>query len=261
MAETTILAPGTFCWVDLGTTNAAEAKTFYTQLFGWSAQDMPIGEGMVYTTFFQGDRDVCAMHQQMPGMTDSFWKSYVLVASADETTRKVQEAGGAVLMPPMDVMDAGRMAMFQDPTGAAFGVWQANRHKGAGLFNEPNSLCWNELMTEDVARAKEFYTRIFGWGTDEMDMGGDTPYTIFKVGEKGSAGMMKLPEQAKAAGAPPNWLLYFAVADCDATAQKAVQLRGTVQMPPTDFPGVGRGAVLADSTGATFGIIQLLQQA
>lgn len=218
-----------------------------------------MGEGMVYTTLYQGDKAVCALHQQMPGLADSFWKSYVLVSSADETARKVQEAGGTVAMPPMDIMEEGRMAFFQDPTGAAFGVWEGKRHRGAGLFNEPTSLCWNELMTEDVARAKEFYTRVFGWGTDEMPMGGPTPYTVFKVGEKGSAGMMTIPPEAKAMGAPPNWLAYFAVADCDATAQKAVELRGSVAMPPTDFPGVGRGAVLVDPSGATFGIIQLKQ--
>lgn len=259
MAETNVLAPGTFCWVDLGTTNPVEARTFYSHLFGWAAQDKPVGEGHVYTMLYQGDLSVAALHQQMPDMP-SFWKSYVLVADVDDVARRAQEAGGTVVMPPMDVMDEGRFAFLQDPTGAAVGLWQARTNRGAELFNEPNSLSWNELLTEDVARAREFYTKVFGWGTSEMPMGGSESYVIFQNGDKGVAGMMNMPAPAKEAGAPPMWLVYFAVEDCDATATRALELRGTVDMPPTDFPDIGRGAVLTDPTGATFGIIQLLKR-
>jgi predicted enzyme related to lactoylglutathione lyase len=188
--------------------------------------------------------------QQKPG--PPVWSTYVNVDDADAVVGKVAGAGGIVFMPPMDVMDVGRMAFFADPTGAAIGVWQPKLHKGAGLVNEPGTLTWNELVTTDTAAAKAFYAAVFGWG--EVTHGeGAGAYTEFQVGGRSIAGMMEKPAEMPAE-VPPYWGVYFAVADTDATVEKVTQLGGTVTMPPRDIEP-GRFAMAVDPTGAMFSVI------
>ncbi len=249
-------APGTFCWVELGTSDGEAAKKFYTGLFGWDFTDTPIGPGMVYTMLKQDGKDVGALYQLMPEMKAQgippHWLSYVSVTSADETAAKAKEAGGALMKEPFDVSTVGRMAVVQDPTGAVFALWQAGTHAGAGVVNVPNSLVWNELMTTDTAKAGDFYTTLFGWTKDVQQFGME--YALFKNGDRGAGGMLAItPEMGPI---PPNWMVYFAVDDCDATAEKASSLGGQIMKPAEDIPGVGRFAVLLDPQGAAFAIIK-----
>ena len=155
-------------------------------------------------------------------------------------------------MAPFDVMDVGRMAVIQDPQGAVVAVWQARKHVGAGVLDEPGALCWTELMTTDTNAASRFYTGLFGWTAEAMPMG-PAAYTLFKRGEKSAGGMMAIaPEMGPM---PPSWLGYFAVVDCDESVAKAIMLGGKVAVSPTDVPGVGRFSVLHDPQGATFAIV------
>jgi predicted enzyme related to lactoylglutathione lyase len=259
MSEMREYTPGTFSWVDLSTPNTEAAKKFYTALFGWTGRDMPAGEAGTYTMFQFKGKEVAGMGQQDPNQqaqgVPPFWLSYVTVANANESAAKISALGGTVLMGPMDVMDAGRMAVAQDPTGAAFAIWEAGNHIGAQLVNDPGAFGWNELATRDADRAGAFYTSLFNWGTQTQDMGDAPPYTIFKVGERMNGGMMQLSEQFE--GAPSNWMVYFSVADCDASAKKVEELGGKIQMPPTDIPATGRFAVVQDPQGAVFAIIKL----
>jgi predicted enzyme related to lactoylglutathione lyase len=147
-------------------------------------------------------------------------------------------------------MDAGRMSVVQDPTGATVALWQPKRNPGAGLMGEPGALAWFELMTSDPAKAQDFYTKLAGWTTKTQDMG-TMKYTVASVGEAMVAGMMQA--EAKV---PSNWLVYFLVADCDASAAKARQLGANTHVPPTDIPNVGRFSVLQDPQGAWFAIIK-----
>jgi uncharacterized protein len=252
--------PGMFCWVELGTSDQSAAKRFYQDLFGWTVRDTPIGEGMVYTIFQYKDRDVAACYTLMPDQVAAqvppHWMNYIAVTSADETADKVKSLGGNVLSPPMDVFEHGRMVVFTDPTGAVVSAWQPRQHKGFGYANEPGGWCWAELMTPDPARAKTFYTSLFGYTTDTMPMATNqnATYTIFKIGEQGVGGMMPMPPEAK--GVPPNWTPYFAVADCDDIFKKATSTGAAGHMPPTDIPTVGRFAILQDPQGAAFAILQ-----
>lgn len=258
MQETTQYAPGTFCWVELGTTDGGAAKQFYADLFGWTASDNPIGPDMVYTMLKLDGKDVGAsyqMSQEMIGQSiPAHWLSYVSVKSADETAAKVKSLGGTVLKEAFDVFDVGRMAVIQDPTGATFALWQPRKHKGAEVVNVPNSFCWNELSTTDTAKAGDFYTGLFGW-TARVQQFGPMTYTSFLNGERPAGGMYTLPPEI--VNVPPNWLVYFAVADCDASAQKATVLGAKTIAPANDIPGVGRFAVLLDPQGAAFGIIKV----
>jgi predicted enzyme related to lactoylglutathione lyase len=244
--------PGSFCWAELATTDAAAAKKFYTGLFGWTYEDSPAGPDMVYTMLKKGDKNVGALYNtgaQQQGVPPH-WNTYVTVASADESAKKAKELGGKVLGEPFDVMDVGRMAIIQDPQGANFCLWQPKKHIGAQVVNEPNAMCWCELDTTDTQSAGRFYTGLFGWTTKP---GGD--YTEFQRGGTSIGGMMKIPKEW--GPVPPNWLVYFAVSDCDAVAAKARAAGGSAIVPPTDIEHVGRFAVLGDPQGAVFAVIRL----
>lgn len=258
MQESTQYAPGTFCWVELATTDGEAAKKFYTELFGWTFTDSPIGPGMVYTMLKLDGKNDGALYKMPEEMTTQGippnWLSYVSVKSADETADKAKSLGGKLMKEPFDVFDVGRMSVIQDPTGAVFAIWQAGTHSGAGIYNVPNSLCWNELATPDTAKAGEFYTGLFGWGKDVKEMG-EMAYTSFINGDRPAGGMYKpTPEMGEI---PPNWLAYFAVSDTDAKVSKAKELGATIIVPPMDIPEVGRFAVIQDPQGAVFGIIKL----
>jgi uncharacterized protein len=259
MQETPQYAPGTFCWVELGTTDGEAAKNFYKQLFNWSFVDNPMGPGMVYTMLKLDGKDVGGLYKMPEDMTKQgippHWLSYVLVDSADETAKKAKLLGATLMKEPFDVADVGRMAVIQDPTNAVFAIWQAKSHKGAGVVNAPNSLCWNELATKDTAKAGDFYSSLFGWGKNVQQMGPTMTYTSFINGERPVGGMYKPgPEMGDV---PPHWLVYFAVSDADDTAKRATELGGKTFVPPTDIPNIGRFAVIQDPQGAVFGIIKL----
>lgn len=258
MQETPEYKPGTFCWVELGTTDGEAAKKFYTELFGWDFTDSPIGPGMVYTMLKQDGKDVGALYQMPPEMTSNgvppHWMSYVSVQSADETAAQAKELGATLMKEPFDVFEVGRMGVVQDPTGAMFALWQAGTHKGASIVNVPNSLCWNELATSDTETAGNFYAGLFGWGKNVQQMGPMT-YTSFMNGDRPAGGMYKpTPEMGNI---PPHWLPYFAVGDADAMVKKAESLGAKTCAPLMDIPDTGRIAILQDPQGAAFAIIKL----
>jgi len=218
MAVVDMYAPGRFCWVDLGTTDTADAKRFYTALFGWTTEDRPMGDGSYYTMLFSGGRSVAALYrqdaQQQAMGIPPHWLSYIAVESADRSAGLVGTLGGTVLMEPFDVLDVGRMAMIQDPTGAVVALWEPRTHQGAEVVEEPNTLAWNELETGDTARAAAFYAGLLGWGAESSRFG-TTDYTIFRQGERMTGGMMAIP--AEWGPVPPHWLVYFAVGCTPAT--------------------------------------------
>jgi uncharacterized protein len=249
-----VIAPGTPSWVDLGTPDINASKAFYSALFGWTAHAVEAPEAGGYTTFhLGGDKRVAGVGPLPNPGPPPAWTTYVSVVDADATTAAATDAGGKVLMAPMDVLDQGRMALLQDPTGAVFGLWQPREHKGADVFNQPGSLSWNELSTRDVPAATRFYTSVFGWGAKTSE--GPQPYTEWQNDGRTVGGMMATPEQVPAS-VPPHWLVYFAVANCQATADRAVELGGQVQMATTTIPQ-GKFAVLSDPQGATFAVIAL----
>jgi uncharacterized protein len=256
MVQMTDYPHGTFSWVELSTTDTGAAKTFYSSLFGWETEDSPVGGG-VYTMCKKGDAYVAAIQTLQDEMRAQghppFWMSYVSVDSVDKTAAKAEEIGGKVLAPPFDVMDVGRMAIVQDPTKASLALWEAKSHPGAGIVGEPGALCWNELSTDDVDTAQDFYTRLFDWTAEKQDMG-TFVYTIFSNPHRQVAGMAPLtPEMGPM---PPNWGVSFAVEDTDASAARITELGGTVVMGPMDFPG-GRFAVASDPQRAFFSVVTM----
>jgi len=259
MTEITTYAPGTFCWAELATHDSRDAKRFYTGLFGWTHEDSPIGPDEYYTMLRLRGKDVGALYQmrseEQSAGAPPHWNSYVAVASADDSVAKAGELGGKIVKGAFDVMDAGRMAVIQDPAGAAFCLWQAGRHPGAGLVNEAGAFCWNELATTDEHKAGEFYRGLLGWGATVQEIRAMRYTTFTSADGRRAAGMYQA--SGEQAGMPPAWLVYFAVADCDASASRAQELGAAEVAPPADIPGIGRFAILADPQGATFGIVKL----
>ncbi len=255
MAERTSYAPGTPSWVDLQTSDQAAAKQFYGELFGWTYADQPVDETNVYSMAQLRGIDVAAISglgEQAAQGVPPHWNSYITVDDVEVAVAKVAPAGGTVIAPPFDVMDAGRMAVVQDPTGAMFVLWQAKEHVGAGLVNEPGSFTWTELTTPDIPKAAAFYRAVLGW--DATTAGGDMPYTEFKLGGESIAGGMNPPMP----GVPTFWGVYFAVSDTDATVAKATSLGGGLMAGPMDIEP-GRFAVLTDPQGAVFSVIKMAQ--
>jgi predicted enzyme related to lactoylglutathione lyase len=255
--------PGTFCWVDLATTDAEGAKVFYTTLFGWQASDVPAGEAGTYTMCEKDGMAVCALYpmgeEQRGEGIPPHWQSYVSVADVNESAATATAVGGTVLAEPFDVMEAGRMAVLRDPTGAVFAIWQPKEEIGARRVNEPGSFCWNELYTKDTAASERFYTALFGWRVKRITGATGQPYTEFRIGERPAAGMMEI--QAEWGEVPPNWSVYFAVADCASALEQVGSLGGRIEMEPMAITGVGTFAVVQDPQGAHFLVIELQEGA
>lgn len=259
MPEVTKHAPGSFCWMELNTSDSAAAKKFYTGLFDWQAEDTPAGPDMVYTMLRVRGLEVGAMCNLQPEQKahgiPPHWMTYISVENADEAAKKAASLGATVMADAFDVMDVGRMAIIQDPQGAMFCVWQAKAHIGARLVGDTGTFGWDELWTTDRKKATEFYTGMFGWGSKEGDMGEMGVYTEWQNAGQSIGGMMEIaPEMGPV---PPHWLPYVMVEDCDAIANKATASGGKLFVPPTDIPNVGRFAVIQDPQGATFAIIKL----
>jgi uncharacterized protein len=252
MGERTQYTPGTFSWADIATTDQEDAKRFYSALFGWEIEDMPAGEGVTYSMARVDGKYVAAISaqpdQQREAGVPPMWNSYVTVDSADAAADRAQELGATVHAPPFDVLDAGRMAVIQDPQGAFFMVWEPKQMIGAQLVNAPGALSWNELASPDFDASKGFYSGLFGW-TIEAFEGSPQPYLSIKNGDRNNGGIRELSEP----GVPPHWLVYFATDDIDAALAKLEELGGKKVAGPIDI-GVAQIGIAQDPQGATFAL-------
>jgi uncharacterized protein len=256
MPEKTTHAPGTFCWIDLGTPDQDAAGEFYGALFGWRQQEDENAEQTGgYRVATLRDQAIGGVMKLMEEGQPPAWSSYVCVEDLDATVARAREAGGNVMFEPMDVLDYGRMAFIVDPTGAALGLWQPGRNKGAGLVNETGAMNWHELNTRDVPAAKEFYADVFGWSFEDSEFEGAGTYTAIKLGDQAVGGILDVTERVPAE-VPAHWLVYFGVDDADASVEVAKQNGGEVPAGPFDIAEVGRIAVVKDPWGAVFAVIQ-----
>ena len=256
MPEVTSHAHGTPSWADLATTNESLALSFYRELFGWIDEPQPMGENSYYHMQKLNGLEAAAIYQQMEEESNqgipSHWTVYFTVDDADAAAGKAAELGGTVLMGPMDVFEAGRMALVQDPQGAVFSVWQPKQHIGARVKDDPGAMPWNELLTTDPDASTEFYGALFGMErVDTTDMGG---YILLRVQGTEVAGLMKITEDM--GPVPPCWTVYFAVEDVSGAVADAQEMGAEVVVPATDIPEVGRFAALTDPMGAHFSIFK-----
>lgn len=253
MYKVTKYPHGTFSWADVGTYDTEKGKAFYMSLFGWSKEEVPMGEGMTYTMFKLDDESVAALSPMMPGSAEQgippAWTNYITVDDVDTIMDPIKENGGTIVHGPMDVFDNGRMLILQDPTGAHVALWQPKSQIGAGVVNKPGAMMWNELATRDLEKAKGFYKKVFGWEYETNEDG----YVSIKNNGRYNGGMMAMDESY--GEMPSVWTVYFNVEDLDASIKKVEELGGKV-MVKAEAPGVGPFAVINDSTGASLTIME-----
>ena len=254
---------GTINWVDMVTSDLDAATAFYTGLFGWETEDLPMpGDvGGVYRFFRLGGRDAAAAGTLPPEMAaqgiPSHWNVWVASDNADRTVEKAAAAGGQVLMAPATLGPSGRLAMVADPGGAAVGIWQAGQHIGAGVVDEPGAMTWYEVNTRAFQDNQRFYGEVFGWTAEPLDAPG-VNYATWKLGDRTVGGMLEMNEQWE--GIPSAWMVYFATTDTDDAAKRATELGGSVGAPPFDT-AFGRIAVLVDPSGGHFSVVKPTQPA
>lgn len=252
MPERTQYANGVFSWAELATTGQDAAKEFYGALFGWDADDRPVGDGAVYSVMETDGQAVAAIsfqpQQQREMGAPPNWASYITVDSADAALARARELGATVHADAFDVMDVGRMGVVQDPQGAYFCVWQAKTTIGASLVNVPGAMTWNELASPDIDASAAFYGQLFGWTTDAME-GGPFPYLVIKTPDGRSNGGIR-PQMP---GEPAYWLVYFGAEDAEASAATVERLGGSKLAGPMSI-GPGQIAIVQDPQGAVFAV-------
>lgn len=253
MPEINTPQPGTFCWIELATTDPRAALTFYSNVFGWSVRESSMGENGSYWIFQKNERDCASMYEQMADERAKgyppHWTSYIGVERIEASLDHLRELGGSVLHGPFDVRELGRMAIVLDAQGAMFCLWEAKQSVGVRIRDEVNTLCWNELATRDPEAALLFYRSFAGW-----EMQGSPDYVEIHHQGHGIGGIRKMRDEETA---PPNWSPYFMVEDCDAATAAIEKHGGRTCMPPTTLHG-GRFAVFTDPQGALFSIYQVL---
>lgn len=258
MPTMTTYPNGVPSWIDLATPDPAASKQFYGALFGWEFDDQPTDQdGVDYTMAQHRGRSAAGMMQLSPQMAAGgmppVWSTYIAVDDLDATVAMVDAAGGAVMQPPMDVMEAGRMAVIADPSGAVVCLWEAKDHIGAEVVNEHGAFSWCELITPDPGAVAPFYEALLGWTVETVPMP-TGEYTVFHVAggnEGGIAGAMAPPME----GMPAFWGVYFTVDDASATVASARELGAQIMMDATTMAGVGTLATIVDPQGAVFSIM------
>jgi uncharacterized protein len=257
MGERTSHAPGTFSWVDLSTPDLDAGTAFYESLLGWSHNDVDTGDGGIYRMFQLGGKDVAAgsgqREEERSQGVPPHWNNYATVESVDATAERAGELGGSVMVPPFDVLEAGRMSVIADPTGAVVCLWEPRASIGAEIVNDAGALCWNELSTNDVAKAKTFYSALLGWRFEDQTE--PMPYTRIYVGDRMNGGIRALGDQEREAGVPPNWMPYFSTADIESSTAQVKELGGTVMVGPMIMNEI-KMTVAQDPTGAVFALFE-----
>jgi predicted enzyme related to lactoylglutathione lyase len=239
---------GTPCWVDYGAADLAAARSFYADLFGWEFTEGNEEEYGGYINALKDGRMAAGLGPQMGDANPPSWTTYFATDDSEAAVGRIKDAGGTVVVEPMEVAPYGTMTVALDPQGNAFGLWQAAEHTGVRIHNEPGSLAWNEAAVDDPEAARAFYTAVFGFSFDEMpDSGG---YSTFKTDAQPLGGL-----GAHQPGSPKGWTTCFAVSSTDDAVAAVEAKGGKVTMAPMDTE-FGRFAVLEDPWGAPFSVMQ-----
>ena len=254
MAEVKTAIEAKPVWVDLSTDNPDKAREFYGKLFGWKLEVNPDPQYGGYAMANIGDKSVAGIGPKMDPKAPTAWSVYFGSSNSEETAKKIEQAGGKVIAAPFAVGDMGKMAVFQDPSGAFFSTWQQSQ-PGPFPAGEPNTFGWAELSARGFAKAKPFYTKVFGWTTKDSPVGEGQTYTEFQLDGQSIAGGQEMQPMVPKE-VPSYWLVYFAVDDVDKVFKKATGAGARELVSPMDFPG-GRFAIVADPQGASFGILKM----
>src|SRR6266545_7533451 len=255
MAQTIAALMNKPAWVDLSSTDAPASRDFYARLFGWNVEVSDDPQYGGYATAKVGDQSVAGIGpKQGNDPSPSAWSLYIGTDDVDALAAKIQSAGGTIVAPPFDVGDQGRMAVFQDPSGAIISAWQAGQ-MSQFVLGIPNAYGWSELNARGLDRAIAFYETALGWTHSTSPFGEGQEYTQFAIGGENIAGALEMNPMVPAE-VPSYWMVYFMADDVDAAYQKALDLGAREMVSPQDFPG-GRFAIVSDPQGASFGLLSM----
>ena len=256
MAETKTAIASKPGWVDLSSSDPAGSRDFYAKLFGWKIEVNPDPQYGGYAMAEVAGKTVAGIGPKMDPQAPTAWSVYIGTGDAEATSKKVEQAGGKVVVKPMDIGPQGRMAVFQDPIGAFISAWQPGQFGGDLPAGEPNTFGWAELQGRGIEKSLPFYEKVFGWTVKKSPMGeGQPPYNEFQLGGNSIAGGMEIGPNVPAQ-VPSFWMIYFSVADVDKATKVATGAGAKEMMAPMDFPG-GRFSVLTDPQGAVFGLLKM----
>lgn len=244
-----------FVWHDLMTTDVAAATSFYTGLFPeWSISTLPMEGGFNYHMLSTPTGEVGGMLELDEALGfPSHWISYLAVADCDAAVARVEQLGGACVLPVMELPSIGRMAIVHDGQGAHFKLFQMEFPRQLPEKPGTGQVCGNELLTTDMSEACSFYKELCGWESHPVELPGIGPATIFKLGDADCGRAVSIPQESDA---PSNWLPYLAVDETDTRAARVDELGGATYVEPRDIGTESRFSIHADPTGAAFGIMQ-----
>jgi predicted enzyme related to lactoylglutathione lyase len=249
---------GSFCWMELSTTDQNAAKQFYSALFGWQPADFPMGPSEVYTIFRSQGRDCSAACTLRKDLIDHgvppHWMLYIATDNVDDSTRRAGELGARIMAGPFDVGESGRMSVIQDPTGAHFCLWQGKGTAGIGIAGEQNTFCWADLNPHDRAAAQKFYSGLFGWTFDAGEGKDASGYLHIANSGQMIGGMP--PSEHLPKEVPPHWLLYYLTDNCAALTARATGLGASVCVPIMTIENTGVISILNDPQGAGFALFE-----
>ncbi|HEY4117203.1 MAG TPA: VOC family protein [Byssovorax sp.] len=250
----TSITSGRFVWHELVTPEPKAALGFYGELLGWTSAEMDMGPAGSYTILKSNGVDVGgALVTPKGSNVPPSWLAYCSTDDVDAAAAKATKLGGKVMMPATDIPKVGRFAVVLDAQGAALAPFKPSEQRPE-TNDKPadGTFCWDELLTSDPKAALAFYRDVYGWTSEDKDMGPMGTYHMLKRGDRQAAGIMK----TQMPGQPSAWLSYVAVSDVDESAKRAERLKGKVIVPGRDIPGIGRFAVLADREGAVFAVFK-----
>ncbi len=256
MANAAIATANKPAWIDLASKDQAGSRAFYTKVFGWDIEVNPDPQYGGYGLAKIDGKDVAGIAGTQSPDQPSAWSVYIATDDAEKLGQKVTDAGGTVVAPAFDVGDQGKMAVFQDPTGAFISGWQPSI-MGGFQTSGANSYGWAELNARGLDKALPFYQKVFGW-TAKSTGDNTQPYTEFQVDGQSIGGAMEMNPMVPAE-MPSYWMVYFGVEDIDRSFKKAIDAGGREMMAPQDFPG-GKFAIVSDPQGAFFGLMTLPQR-
>ncbi|MET9774076.1 VOC family protein [Streptomyces sp. NPDC006367] len=249
---------GAPCWADAMFGDVEEAKRFYGDVLGWTFHELPSEYGS-YTQCYSDGKAVAAVVPPPPGQEDRpQWCLYFASRDAAATAGRVREAGGELLMGPMQVDDFGTMCLARDPSGVMFGVWQAGTHEGFEATAEPGAYCWAEVFTREPGKSDAFFPAVFPYTAKQME-DAEVDFRLFELGDSPVLGRMRMTEDFPPE-VPPYINVYFTVPDCDDAVARATRLGGVLHFGPMDTP-FGRFAALGDPQGAVFSVIDITKTA
>ncbi len=247
---------GKVIWVDLMTPDLAGAKQFYAGLFGWTFRDISAGKTQYAIAYLDG-QPVGGLFQgaaRPDQHRHPAWLTFIAVRDVDAAKQTALAQGAKVVFEPKTYPQRGRQAIFADPEGAFFAVLASTSGDPADVLASPGDWIWSALLTPDPDKDAAFYQAVFGYDAFDLQSDDKLEHVILSSDGYARASVNALPSDSP--HHHPRWLNFVRVVDVKAAAAKAVALGGRVLAAPHVDGHGDMMAVVADPTGAAFGLME-----